>query len=65
MLKNNDRWNHDDVPAIAEYCITSGISASFTQKSREFFDEFMKKSVLQKYPKDGTVKKQLKKKLLN
>jgi hypothetical protein len=55
MLKSNDRWVSSDIKSIAEYCITSGVSASLTQKSRELFNEFMIKSVLESYPKEGTV----------
>ena len=55
MLKSHDRWVATDITSIAEYCITSGLSASLTQKSRELFNEFMIKSVLESYPKEGTV----------
>ena len=55
MLKSNDRWGASDIVSIAEYCVTSGMSASFTQKSRDLFNEFMVKSVLESYPKEGTV----------
>jgi hypothetical protein len=55
MLKSNNRWNETDIVSIAEYCICNGLSASLNQRSRELFNEFMMKSILEKYPKEGNV----------
>ena len=56
MLKSNDetKWNEDDITPIVEYCVTSGVSASLNQKSKELFNEWIK-PVLKVYPKEGTV----------
>ena len=53
MLKSNNRWNEIDIVSIAEYC--NGLSASLNLRSRELFNEFMMKSILEKYPKEGNV----------
>ena len=54
MIKNNDRWDESDLSQIAEYCVTSGMSASMSQHGREIFNEWVK-TILEKYPSDGTV----------
>lgn len=54
MIKNNDRWEENDIPGITQYCVSSGISASMTIESREAFNTWIK-TILKAYPKDGTV----------
>ena len=55
MLKSNNRWIETDIVSIAEYCISNGLSASLNLRSRELFNEFMMKSIFEKYPKEGNV----------
>ena len=56
MLKNNFKWDETDIKAIVEYCISTGVSASMTLRSRELFNEFVK-SIFQSYPSEATVRK--------
>ena len=54
MLKNNDRWEENDIKPIVEYCITSGITASMTQEGKEMFNSWALET-FETYPKDGIV----------
>lgn len=54
LLKNNFKWDENDVTCISEYCIASGMSASMTYNSREPFNEFIK-SVFKTYPSEARV----------
>lgn len=56
MIKNNDRWDENDVRGIAEYCISSGVSSSMTKEGRDAFNSWAK-SAFKSYPKEGTVLK--------
>ncbi|CAF0814108.1 unnamed protein product [Brachionus calyciflorus] len=54
MIKNNDRWDENDIKGISQYCVASGITAAFTQDAREAFDSWVK-SILAMYPKEGPI----------
>ena len=40
--------------AMVEYCVSSGVSASMNEKSREVFNSWMQ-TILKAYPNEGTV----------
>jgi hypothetical protein len=54
MLKNNNKWDETDINAIAEYCVSSGMSASMDLNSKKVFDEYLR-SKFETYPTEGTV----------